>query len=94
MFLLLQGCFTVTSQMPVQYTVTEVHGIFDLHNKVGTASWPTKCKCGWVIVSQGRAFDKPCNPEFSCRHGRWLLGTWSAALQGGHSHCMWCVFGF
>lgn len=28
------GCFTVTSQLPVQYTITEVHGIFDLDNKV------------------------------------------------------------
>jgi hypothetical protein len=33
-FCCLQGCFTVTSQMPVQYTVTEVHGILDIHNKV------------------------------------------------------------
>lgn len=31
----LQGCFTVTSQMPLQYTVTEVQGILDIDNKVG-----------------------------------------------------------
>lgn len=31
----LQGAFTVTSSMPVQYTVTQVNGIFDLNNKVG-----------------------------------------------------------
>lgn len=35
--LCLQGCFTVTSQMPVQYTVTEVQGILDINNKVGVA---------------------------------------------------------
>lgn len=34
---LLQGCFTVTSQMPVQYTVTEVQGILEINNKVGVA---------------------------------------------------------
>lgn len=30
-----QGAFTVTSQLPVQYTITQVQGIFDLQNKVG-----------------------------------------------------------
>jgi hypothetical protein len=34
-WLLLQGCFSVSAQMPVHYTVQEVHGIFNTHNKVG-----------------------------------------------------------
>jgi hypothetical protein len=29
-----QGCFTVTSQLPLQYRIQEVHGLLDVHNKV------------------------------------------------------------
>jgi hypothetical protein len=30
----LQGHFTVSSQMPVCYTVQQVHGLLDINNKV------------------------------------------------------------
>jgi hypothetical protein len=37
-WLMLQGCFSVSAQMPVHYTVQEVHGIFNTRNKVGGAA--------------------------------------------------------
>jgi hypothetical protein len=57
---LLQGCFSVSAQMPVHYTVQEVQGIFNKQNKVGGLAPAEAAAANTALPYAGYCLSQPC----------------------------------